>query len=225
MRAQFVPGEVAARRQVLGLQPDKPVLLVTGGSQGASGLNDLLIQTLPHLARLLPDLQLVHLAGPNDVAKVEAACAAHKFKAVVKSFFEEMPVALGAADVVVSRAGASSLAELAAMRVPAILVPFPAATDNHQLCNAQAWEKTGAARVMEQRDARPEVLAAWIGELAANSSAHTAMQAAQAQWHRPDAAEQIAETILQTIAERRRIPTSAPATPPPGLEHRQSAIT
>jgi UDP-N-acetylglucosamine--N-acetylmuramyl-(pentapeptide) pyrophosphoryl-undecaprenol N-acetylglucosamine transferase len=225
VRAQFQPGDVEACRRALGLNPAQPVLLVTGGSQGASGLNDLVIQTLPLLAKLAPDLQLLHLTGPNDAAKVEAACAAHQRRAVVRSFFAEMHTALGAASVVISRAGASSLAELAAMRVPAILVPFPAATDNHQFYNAQAWEKTGAARLMEQRDARPETLAAWVAELAGSPTIRATMQAAQAQWHSPRAAEQIAEHLMLAIADGRRAAGRAPASPPSGLEHRQSAIS
>jgi UDP-N-acetylglucosamine--N-acetylmuramyl-(pentapeptide) pyrophosphoryl-undecaprenol N-acetylglucosamine transferase len=129
VRPEFVPGDVAARRITLGLDPDRPVLVVTGGSQGARGLNDLVCETLPFLAKLAPQLQLFHLTGPSDVAKVEAVCAAQQVRAVVRPFSAEMHVVLGAASVVISRAGASSLAELAAMRAPAILVPYPAALD------------------------------------------------------------------------------------------------
>ena len=73
-------------------------------------------------------------------------------KAVVKPFLAEMDLALGAATAAVSRAGASSLAEIAAMRLPSLLVPFPAAADNHQFFNALAFEKTGAAKLLEQKN-------------------------------------------------------------------------
>jgi UDP-N-acetylglucosamine--N-acetylmuramyl-(pentapeptide) pyrophosphoryl-undecaprenol N-acetylglucosamine transferase len=216
---------VAAKREALGLDPSKPVLLVTGGSQGASGLNDLVIQTLPILAVLAPGLQLFHLTGPNDVEKVEQACAAHKIKAVVKPFFGEMHLALGAASAAISRAGASSLAELAAMRLPAVLVPFPAATDNHQYFNALAFEKSGAARLIEQKSARPELLAPMIVELVERPAVRSQMQEALAQWHAPRAAEQIAESILQAMRDRRRAMGGAEMATPPGMEHRQSIIT
>ena len=107
-----------------------------------------------------------------------------------------MDLALGAATVAVSRAGASSLAEIAAMRLPTLLVPFPAAADNHQFHNARAFETTGAARLLEQKNATPERVAAILRELVENEAARMSMQTALAQWHAPKAAEQIAENIL-----------------------------
>ncbi len=116
-----------------------------------------------------------------------------------------MNLALGAASVAVSRAGASSLAELAAMRVPAILVPYPAATDDHQQHNALAFEKTGAAALLEQQRATPELLATKVVELARNGSGVENMRAALEKWHAPHAAEQIiAESMMRLIAVARR---------------------
>ena len=77
-----------------------------------------------------------------------------------------------------------------------MLVPFPAAADNHQFHNARAFETTGAARLLEQKNAAPEKVAAVLGELAGNEAARTAVQSALARWHAPKAAEQIAENIL-----------------------------
>ena len=103
---------------------------------------------------------------------------------------------MGAATVAVSRAGASSLAELAAMRVPAVLVPYPAATDNHQFHNARAFEATGAARLLEQQSATPETLVQLLLDVVEKPAVHEKMQDALAQWHAPHAAEQIAEAML-----------------------------
>jgi UDP:flavonoid glycosyltransferase YjiC (YdhE family) len=108
-----------------------------------------------------------------------------------------MELALGAATLVISRAGASSLAELAAMRVPAILVPLPTSADGHQLQNARAFADTGAARVLNQRTTSPAKFASLVSELLTNPAARVQMQAAQAQWHQPDAAADIAERILR----------------------------
>jgi UDP-N-acetylglucosamine--N-acetylmuramyl-(pentapeptide) pyrophosphoryl-undecaprenol N-acetylglucosamine transferase len=113
-----------------------------------------------------------------------------------------MDLALGAANVAVSRAGASSLAELAAMRLPSLLVPYPHAADNHQFYNAQAFEKTGAARLVEQRSGTPDKIVDALSELVGNPTARTAMQSALAQWHAPRAAEEIADAILKAILER-----------------------
>jgi len=109
---------------------------------------------------------------------------------------------LGAATIAISRAGASSLAEIAAVRLPAVLVPFPTAADNHQFYNAQAFEATGAARLLEQKNATPEKLAALLCELLEGPAARAKMQAALAQWHAPKAAEQIAEIMLAAIARQ-----------------------
>lgn len=199
VRRQFEPRDAYPCRVAVGLSPERPVLLVMGGSQGAGGINELVLQTLPRLIQSAPDLQLLHLAGPNDVDKVETACRALRLKAVVQPFFNSMELALGAATVALSRAGASSLAELAAMRVPSVLVPYPRATDNHQFHNARAFEQTGAACLLEQAVATPDTLARLILELARNTALRDRMQAALARWHAPKAAELIAGEILRTI--------------------------
>jgi UDP-N-acetylglucosamine--N-acetylmuramyl-(pentapeptide) pyrophosphoryl-undecaprenol N-acetylglucosamine transferase len=188
-------------RLALGLDPNRPTVLVVGGSQGASGLNALILAALPLLEE--KNWQWLHLTGANDFEKVQAAYATRGLKAVVKPFLSEMDLALGAATAVVSRAGASSLAELAAMGLPSLLVPFPAAADNHQFYNARAFEATGAARLLEQKGARPETLAALLCELMENESSRATIQAALGQWRAPRAAAQIAESILGAIALRR----------------------
>ena len=210
-RPQFKPADAAACRTALGLDPNRPVLLVTGGSQGASGLNQLVIEALPLLARRTPNLQLFHLAGPNDAGKVTQAAQAAGISATVHSFFADMHLALGAASVVVSRAGASSLAELAAMRAPAILVPYPAATDNHQYYNALAYEKTGAAILLEQQRATPEALAMRVVEILDTPARGEEMRTALDKWHAPRAAEQIAESIMRVVTARRRAAGTTPA--------------
>jgi UDP-N-acetylglucosamine--N-acetylmuramyl-(pentapeptide) pyrophosphoryl-undecaprenol N-acetylglucosamine transferase len=203
VRPQFSPDATrrtpdAGCRIALGLGADRPTILVVGGSQGASGINEMILSALPLLAG--KNWQWLHLTGARDFEKVKAAYAAGGLRAVVKPFLAEMDLALGAATAAVSRAGASSLAELAAMRLPALLVPFPAAADNHQFYNARAFEATGAARLFEQKGATPEKVAAAVVELVENGVAFAQMQAALAQWHTPKAAEQIAENILRVVS-------------------------
>ena len=210
------PTQTKKCRMALGLDPNRSTILVVGGSQGARGLNDMILSALPffaergRLAREVgsggehasgpPALQFLHLTGAHDFEKVTAAYAGRGIKAVIKPFLAEMDLALGAATVAVSRAGASSLAEIAAMRLPALLVPFPAAADNHQFFNASAFEKTGAAKLLEQKHSSPEKLAAVLDELVEDETARSKMQSALAQWHQPKAAVQIAETILSMVA-------------------------
>jgi UDP-N-acetylglucosamine--N-acetylmuramyl-(pentapeptide) pyrophosphoryl-undecaprenol N-acetylglucosamine transferase len=170
-----------------------------GGSQGARGINELVLQSLPMLASRAPEVQWLHLTGPGDTEKVTRAYAASKLKAVVRPFIAEMQLALGAATVAISRAGASSLAELAAMHLPAVLVPYPAATDNHQFQNARAFEATGAARLLEQKIATPDMLAQLLSDLLEKPAVYEQMQNALVQWDAPHAAEQIAEAMLAAV--------------------------
>jgi UDP-N-acetylglucosamine--N-acetylmuramyl-(pentapeptide) pyrophosphoryl-undecaprenol N-acetylglucosamine transferase len=148
VRPQFVRGDVGPARMALGLASDRDTLLVMGGSQGATAINQLMMRCIADLHRDLPNIQFLHLTGFNDAEKVSAAYRATGARAVVRPFLTEMDMALNAATVTVSRSGASSLAEFAAMRVPAILIPYPSATDNHQFHNARAFVERGAARML-----------------------------------------------------------------------------
>ena len=199
VRPQFLPRDSASCRAALGLDPARPTVLVMGGSQGASGINELVAQALPALARLRPQWQWFHLTGFADVDKVKAAYAALQLKAVAHPFFAEMEMAMGAATAAISRAGASSLAELAALRLPAVLIPYPHALDNHQFCNANAFAQTGAARLLEQSGATVEALGRMLVELVEDTGVREEMRRALAQWHAPRAAEEIAEAMLNGI--------------------------
>jgi UDP-N-acetylglucosamine--N-acetylmuramyl-(pentapeptide) pyrophosphoryl-undecaprenol N-acetylglucosamine transferase len=196
VRPQFLqPLTAAQARTTLGLNPSAPVVLVMGGSQGAGKVNDLALAAVPLFQQAAPDFQFIHLAGSRDLDKVRAGYQAQQAPALVHAFFDDMSVALAAADVAVSRAGASSLAELAARRVPAVLIPYPVAADNHQYFNALAFTQSGAARMLQQETATPESLAHEVLDLLLTSH-RTAMQQALAAWHAPGASAQIAERIL-----------------------------
>jgi UDP-N-acetylglucosamine--N-acetylmuramyl-(pentapeptide) pyrophosphoryl-undecaprenol N-acetylglucosamine transferase len=192
-------GDPAACRVALGLDPIRSTVLVVGGSQGATGLNDLILAALPRLANR--NWQWLHLTGVHDFERVKAVYAAQGIAAVVKPFLAEMNLALGAATACVSRAGASSLAELAACRLPSLLVPFPAAADNHQFFNATAFANAGAAKLVEQKHATPENVAAWLIELVENDETRSKMRAALIPWHAPAAAAQIADHIMRAVTQ------------------------
>lgn len=200
VRPQFESSDPGSARMALGLEPNRPVLLIMGGSQGASGINDLVLRALPNLAGQLPDVQYLHLAGADDFERVRSAYAGQGVKAVVRPFLSEMEIALACATVAVSRAGASSLAELAAMRVPAILIPYPTATDNHQYFNARALVDVGAAELLEQKSATAEKLAALASNLLQNEQARRMISDELARWHSPHAAELIAGKMLALMA-------------------------
>jgi len=215
VRAQFRVLDAAACRVALGLNPDRPVVAVIGGSQGASGINDLVLSALSLLARTAPTLQWVHLSGPNDLTKVEQAYREAGLKAIVRPFCSEMELVLGAASAAISRAGASSLAEFAATQVPALLVPYPAATDDHQYYNARAFADTGAARLLVQSEATAETLVSNLVDLVESRAVRQTMQKALERWHSPRAAELIAEAILENISEQAQGNATFSQTPAP----------
>jgi UDP-N-acetylglucosamine--N-acetylmuramyl-(pentapeptide) pyrophosphoryl-undecaprenol N-acetylglucosamine transferase len=170
---------------------------VMGGSQGASAINSAMIAAMPALRKALPDWQWLHLAGTGEAERVRAEYLAHGLKAVVYAFLDQMELALGAADIALTRAGGSSMAELAAMRVPALLVPYPAATDNHQWHNARAFEELGCGRLLEQASATPQRLVETLAEIGCNRGTREAMKQALGQWHKPDCAVRIAQSMME----------------------------
>lgn len=205
VREQFQESDPLACRPALGLAVDRPVLLVMGGSQGARALNELMVKAAPELAKRVPGLQVLHLTGTHDEERIRKAYQAAGIHAVIRPFLTEMELAIGAADLAVARAGASSIAELAAMRLPAILIPYPFASDNHQLANARALERTSAAWTLSQSDATPERFATETGRLLTMEKNRAALRRGMAEWHRPDAAAVLAEELL-TLARRRAAP-------------------
>jgi len=199
VRPVFTPIDPGPCRVALGLRPDQPVLLIMGGSQGAAGINDLMLQALPGLVAGLPELQILHLSGLRDAEKVKTALAKLPTRAVARPFLTEMELALGAASLAICRAGASSIAELAAMHVPAILVLFPATADNHQFYNARALQQAGAACLCEQATTSAASLTQIILDLLRQPARRQAMVDALATWHRPDAAAEVAAHVLAYV--------------------------
>ncbi len=200
VRSQFQSVEPGPARMVLGLRPENPVLLVMGGSQGASRINELVCGALPALAGRNPTLQFIHLTGAQDFDKVSAVYKAAGCKAVVRAFLTEMELALGAATLAVSRSGASSLAEFAAMAVPAVLIPYPSAADDHQYFNALSFADSGAAMLFEQRLATSAFLAERLNCLLADAPGLARMREMMAARHTPDAAPLIAGRILAALS-------------------------
>jgi len=197
VRTEFREINAGKSRAKLGLEAEKPVVLVIGGSQGARGLNELIAAALPEM----PEAQWMHLAGPHDFDTMKTAHRKNSLKTVVHEFFDDMPTALDAADLVISRAGASSLAEVAAASKPAVLVPLPGSADDHQRANARAAAKGGGAVVFEQ-DGAPEKFAEMVSGLLGDSAKLESMAEAMKMLDRPEAASEIAQRILAACEER-----------------------
>ena len=174
-------------------------VLIVGGSQGSKAINELMTQCAPLLSRESGWLEVVHQTGERDYNSVREAFLERGVTAQVQAFIEDMPGALAQADLVVSRAGATAVAELAAAGRAALLIPFPAATDHHQLANAQALERAGAARVILQAELTPERLMAEVHELLSDPLRLIRMERAAKSLARPEAAAHIAD-LLEELA-------------------------
>ena len=197
VRAAMEPIEKADARTALGLADDQPVLLVMGGSQGARSINQALIESLPRLAKALPDLQFIHLTGTGSVEPVRQAYDALGLSAVVRPFLTEMEYALGAADLALSRSGASSLAEFSAMELPAILIPYPTAVDDHQRLNARSFVDIGAARCFHQKQLTPNLLVSQLSQLFGSPARLEAMAGAMKQWKSAEATGEVVQRIFE----------------------------
>ncbi len=182
--------------------PTGPVrILITGGSQGARVMSEV----PPAAMALLPDhirnrLEIVQQCRAEDLENVRSLYEACGVKAELASFFDDMPLRLAAAHLVIGRAGASTVAELAAVGRPSILSPYPQATDDHQSANARALQDVGASWPMAQDDFTADALAGLLRELIRSPerlsrAAHAAHEAGQ-----PDAASRLADAVAALAA-------------------------
>lgn len=185
-------------------QPPRGVLrvLVTGGSRGARALNRAVRECLPLLKASGLPVDITLQAGAAEAAELERECAASGLPARSAAFLDDMPAAYAQAHLVVSRAGAGAVAELAAAGMPSILVPFPYAADDHQLRNAEAMQRAGAAILIEERNFNGQVLFDTLARLAGAPEELERMSRAARGLARPGAAGRAAEALL--AAARRR---------------------
>jgi UDP-N-acetylglucosamine--N-acetylmuramyl-(pentapeptide) pyrophosphoryl-undecaprenol N-acetylglucosamine transferase len=171
-------------------------ILVTGGSQGATILGQIVPEGLgllqPSLRRRL---QVVQQCRPDDIERVRGQYAALGIPAELLTYIEDMPVKLADAHLVIGRAGASTIAELTAAGRPAILIPFAAATDDHQTANAREMTKAGGARTIQQSNFTPAVLARQIEAMAADPVALNNAAARSLSVGRPHAARDLADLV------------------------------
>ena len=177
-----------------GLDPERPVLLVFGGSLGARTLNEV---TLGAYAGTQTSFQIIHVCGEREYERVSAALRESDANRSYQAFpyLDDFPLALAVADAVVSRAG-GSVAEILARGVPALLVPWPLAAGDHQTKNAAMVAAQGAARVVADANLTPEVLAREVDDLL-DPTVNRGMRAAALALARPDAATRIADLIVE----------------------------
>jgi UDP-N-acetylglucosamine--N-acetylmuramyl-(pentapeptide) pyrophosphoryl-undecaprenol N-acetylglucosamine transferase len=193
----------AAARATFGLSADSTVILVTGGSQGSRAINEALVQAIiahSHARTLAPSLELLWATGPSQIEAVTAALP-EGARSWVKThgYISNMPEAMAASDIAISRAGAMATAELLAWGIPAILIPLPTAAADHQTHNAKALEAAGAGIMLREHDATPERLWSELISLVGNPEKLARMKAAALQRAQPNAAEKIAHHLAALL--------------------------
>lgn len=181
-------------RERLGLPQDKPVVLVTGGSQGARNLNSLLIES----AQSDPGVHYHVIAGKLDYERVKSLAGGAP-NITVTGFCSDMPAAYAAADGVIARSGASTLTELSFIGKACLLIPYPFAADDHQTHNARVFASHGAADMCRQADLTPEIVHRFVRQRVLDAAAREGMEAAMRSLSRPDAARAIADAVTGAV--------------------------
>jgi UDP-N-acetylglucosamine--N-acetylmuramyl-(pentapeptide) pyrophosphoryl-undecaprenol N-acetylglucosamine transferase len=176
-------------------------VLVFGGSQGAHAINMAMVEAAARLAAAAPRLEVTHQTGERDLEMVRDGYRQAGLAARVEPFLYAIDREMREADLVVCRAGATTLAELTASGRPSILIPLPTATDDHQRRNAEALVTHGAARMIEQRSLTGDLLATEIVALARNDAERASMSAAARRMAKPDAAKVIVDRIIELARE------------------------
>jgi len=180
-------------REKLGLRKDLITLLVMGGSQGASGINQAMIKTLPALHDM--PFQVIHLSGARDERLVADNYRRENISAHVAAFHHRMEEVYSAADLAVARAGAASLAELASYALPVILIPYPYAADDHQTRNAEIFVRAGGAILLKESELSGDLLARRIKELIGDERQLRRMSENSARLAPKDAASRVVATM------------------------------
>ena len=195
-----VPSNRAALRDeaihTFGFDPDLRTVLVFGGSQGALHLDEVVAKSLRILGER-SDLQLLVLTGRAHLHIVGEPASRAEITVHVLPFLDRMELAFAVADLAVTRAGATTIAELTVSGVPAILIPYPHATEHHQEANARALQRAGAADVLRDEALSPEVLAERIVTLVGNRERLRTMGERATMWAKPDAAQRLADLVTE----------------------------
>jgi UDP-N-acetylglucosamine--N-acetylmuramyl-(pentapeptide) pyrophosphoryl-undecaprenol N-acetylglucosamine transferase len=199
VRPEFLAAAGSQKESASDDQTSGRRVLVFGGSQGAHAINVAMVEAAAQLAAGGPALRLTHQTGERDVEMVRAGYRQARLQADVEPFLYDMGRQLGQADVIVCRAGATTLAEITAAGKAAILIPLPTATDDHQRKNAEALAATGAAEVLLQKDMTGAVLAERVLALAHDRERRTRMASAARSLARPDAAKVIVDRALELV--------------------------
>lgn len=202
IREEILQGDFKSARREIGIVSEKPVLLILGGSQGSTRINELIFQILTQLLKVF---EVVHQTGYNDFEKAQTALQAFVPKELHPSYHPypflnetQMKSALFASNCVISRAGAGTIFEVAAFKKPSILIPLPESAQNHQVKNAYAYAESGAAIVIEEGNLTPNFFLEKTLDLVTYGNLEL-MSKAAANFAKPKAADNIAKYLIDFL--------------------------
>lgn len=190
------------RDQILAVSQAEPkkdgplTLLVLGGSQGAQAINRLMVEVLCHKRDIFADIRVIHQTGRNDEDMVKQAYREGGVEATVSAFFTDMAGLYEQADLIVSRAGATTLAEISVMGKPVVLIPYPHAADDHQRQNGTWYVENGGAVMLDQNELTPAVLAEELENIVTSPDRRREMALAMRGLAIPDAADRIVDICV-----------------------------
>ncbi len=203
IRREILGGSKEKAIEIFKLTEKKPVILVLGGSQGAERINNLFLEILP---KIIQEFEIIHQCGENNFERVN-----NESKVMIKEFLhkyyhpfpflkeEELKNAYAACDIVISRAGAGSIFEIAAVGKPSILIPLPESAQNHQINNAYIYAKSGAAIVLESANFTPHFFFEQLKILFTNPGKLKEMGESTKKFAKPSAAKDVARYILSYL--------------------------
>jgi UDP-N-acetylglucosamine--N-acetylmuramyl-(pentapeptide) pyrophosphoryl-undecaprenol N-acetylglucosamine transferase len=201
-RKEIIDIDTKSARLKLGLDEKMIMILAMGGSQGAKGINDVLPDAMNITVNCAAgiNLKVIHQCGKGKVGSImidRKTLPESIYE--IREFIDDVPTYLGASDIVISRAGASTLSEIACRGVPSILVPYPHSAENHQVINAREWKNSSAAWCIEEKDLTPEILADKIKALISDSKLRISMGEKARQFGNPSAAGNIADKLEELL--------------------------
>jgi UDP-N-acetylglucosamine--N-acetylmuramyl-(pentapeptide) pyrophosphoryl-undecaprenol N-acetylglucosamine transferase len=201
IRRMITEGKREAALEFFKLNPEKATVLVLGGSAGAAAINNAVLNALNNMLDIREEVQFLHQTGERDYEGVRRAYRKLEFTAMAAPFVYQMAEAYAAADLVISRAGATTLAELTALGKPSIIIPYPYAA-GHQEFNARKLLESGAARMFPESELTGEKLAAEIKELCSSEEKRREMAKQARALGRPDAAMKVVDIALSLVKAR-----------------------
>lgn len=185
--------------KALKLSPSKKTLLVMGGSQGARSINEVIIRCLPELEKHSSELQIIHCTGESDYERVKASYGKRGINALVSGFLDNMGAAYALADLIICRAGATTIAEVTAIGIPAVFIPYPYASENHQYWNARAIAEKGGGIIIEEAELSHQRLLKVMSEFLEDNEKRSKMKNISKCLGKPDATAVIANLIFSMV--------------------------